>query len=128
MAHLLRGHHRRSRQSQVAQTFMIWYNWPVIAMVAETDLMAHGASSRPTEVGWRDIPPMWTVLSQLFTDIINENITFGHNLERWLKEQCESRTPIVCLKCSTTLQGLGTFLRDNPEAPAILLLRSDLIF
>ena len=62
----------------------MWYNWPVTAVVAKTDFMNNGAGTRPSKVGWRDIPPMWTVPSQLFRDI-HENITFGLNVERWHK-------------------------------------------
>ena len=45
----------------------IWENWLVISMVAETDFLDNNASSRPNEVGWRNIPPMWSVPATVYS-------------------------------------------------------------
>ena len=66
MAHLLRGQHRCSRLSQAAQTAHLLIQVASVrnGRVAGTDFKKNGAGTRSSEVGWRDIPPMWTVPSQ----------------------------------------------------------------
>ena len=77
-------------------------------MVAETDFKNNGAGTMPSEVGWRGIPPMWTVLGQAFRGT-NQNITFGMKVDHRHEEQRdpiarESRTLIVAFKAATILQ------------------------
>ena len=74
----------------------------MIATVAETDFANNGSSTRPSEVGLRAIPPMWSVPAQVFRDY-HENITFGLNVEHWNDSCLRVQDPIVCFKASTVL-------------------------
>ena len=89
-------------------------NWPVIAMIAETDFANNGSSTRPSEVGWQDIPPMWPVLGQVFRDY-HKNITAGPHVEHWDDNHrnilvCESRAPIVCFKAGLAIISSRQFM------------------
>ena len=54
-------------------------------LLTEKNIFGVRDVGRAAEVGWRDIPPMWTVPGQAFRGI-RENITFGMTVDHWHKE------------------------------------------
>ena len=45
----------------------MWGSWPIIRMLSKTDFMENSAQSRPGEVGWRNLLPMWPLDYLLIT-------------------------------------------------------------
>ena len=84
------------------------------------------ATTRPAEVGWRNVPPMWSIPPNVLRSS-NDNITFGMSLthidpDYYKIEAILAQCPIVCFKASTVLQGIGVIASKTflPRAPPLL--------